>query len=72
MSARSPTINERHGYAILERYQRNLPVEPHASIPLDFGHHKHGIWPPPHFKVGIVGAGAAGLYTAMILQDLGI
>lgn len=76
MTTRPPSIRERHGYAILERYHQNLavalpgPLDPQAqdaSAP-----RKHFIWPPPNFKVGIIGAGASGLYTAMILQDLGI
>jgi hypothetical protein len=77
MTARNPSIHERHGYAILDRYHLNLPVplpgpvDPQGADATAFPP-KLASWPPPDFKVGIIGAGAAGLYTAMILQDLGI
>jgi NAD(P)-binding Rossmann-like domain len=73
----TPSIHERYGYAILKDYHSHLavplpgPVDPQAGGATAFPP-KLALWPPSDFKVGIVGAGAAGLYTAMILQDLGI
>jgi NAD(P)-binding Rossmann-like domain len=75
MTARNPLIRERHGHAILESYHQNLaiplpgPVEPQDASAFS---HKHASWSPRHLRVGIIGAGASGLYTAMILRDLGI
>jgi NAD(P)-binding Rossmann-like domain len=75
MPARKPTIHERHGHTILERHHLHplipIPAYPQAAE-VTTSPAKLASWPPLDFKVGIIGAGAAGLYTAMILQDLGI
>jgi hypothetical protein len=63
------SVRDRFAHKILEGDHRKIRISEHTP-PFFHAQHENGVAAP--LTVGIVGAGAAGLYTAMILKDLGI
>jgi hypothetical protein len=67
-------VRDRYARKILETYHERLGIpEPGPALPGPaLSHAQRERRGGAGLTVGIVGAGAAGLYTAMILKDLGI